>query len=391
MRICLYTGSALPKLGGQEAVVDALARHLQRLGHEPIVLAPRPRLPLRPRDRDLPYRVLRHPRFYSTEHLVEWYRWFLLRAHRRHRFEIVHCHDVYPTGYLAMLCRQSLGVPVVVTSHGGDIRAGNRLLARPRVAQKIGVTLDGVDALISIGPFTSVSYVEAGSTGDNVHLIPNGVDFAPLQVPAARPIDMDRAVQPGKYVLFLGRLAERKGIDTLLTALARVPPTASVQLVIAGTGDLRGQLEALAHELKVHNRVRFVGRVAGPAKAYLLQNAVAVAMPSRGWEAFPLVVLEAFAAGRPVLASDIPGLSDLVEDHVTGLRVAPENVIGWGEALVQALGEPDWVAAAGRAARGVAAGYDWPTIAARHVELYRKLIADQTRADMLAGRIPIPP
>ena len=64
MKICLYTGSALPKLGGQEAVVDSLAREFLKLGHEPVVLAPRPRLPLLPRDSELTYTVIRHPRFF---------------------------------------------------------------------------------------------------------------------------------------------------------------------------------------------------------------------------------------------------------------------------------------------------------------------------------------
>src|SRR5437016_5088415 len=106
MRICLYTGTALPKLGGQEAVVDALARQFLKLGHEPLVMAPRPRLPLRPDDGTLPYPVISHPRFFSTKFLVSWYRAFLRRAARRNHFDILHCHDVYPTGYLAALTRQ---------------------------------------------------------------------------------------------------------------------------------------------------------------------------------------------------------------------------------------------------------------------------------------------
>src|SRR4051794_4318938 len=108
MRICLYTGTALPKLGGQEAVVDALARQFRKLGHQPFVMAPRPRLPLRPDDASLPYPVIRHPRFYSTKLLVGWYRGWLRRAHQRHRFDVLHCHDVYPTGYLAALTRDQL-------------------------------------------------------------------------------------------------------------------------------------------------------------------------------------------------------------------------------------------------------------------------------------------
>ena len=125
MRICLYTSTALPKLGGQEAVVDSLARHLTLMGHHAVVLAPHPRLPLRARDESLSYPVARHPRFYSTRRFVSFYRRWLLNLHRRERFDVIHCHDVYPTGYLAVLCKEELGVPIVITSHGGDVKEGN--------------------------------------------------------------------------------------------------------------------------------------------------------------------------------------------------------------------------------------------------------------------------
>src|ERR1700736_3083863 len=98
MRICLYTETALPKMGGQELVVDALARTFQNLGHEVVVLAPYPRRPLRAHDTSFPYRVVRHPRFYSTRHLVSWYRWWLLRLHRAQAFDVLHCHGLYPPG-----------------------------------------------------------------------------------------------------------------------------------------------------------------------------------------------------------------------------------------------------------------------------------------------------
>ena len=120
-------------------------------------------------------------------------------------------------------------------------------------------------------------------------------------------------------------------------------------------------------------RVHLAGRVGGAAKAYLLQNAAAVVVPSRGWEAFPLVVLEAFAAGAPVLASRIPGLDDRIADGVTGLLVDPESPPAWAAAVDRVRIDTAWRAAAGTAARREAAGYDWDAVARRHVDLYRRL------------------
>ena len=71
MRICLYTDTALPKMGGQEMVVDALAKQFLALGHQPVVFAPRPRK-LSIRGETYPYEVVRHPRFYSTQYFIAW-------------------------------------------------------------------------------------------------------------------------------------------------------------------------------------------------------------------------------------------------------------------------------------------------------------------------------
>ncbi len=137
MRICMYTETALPKMGGQEMVVDALARQYLQLGHDVVVLAPYPRRPVRARDETLPYPVVRHPRFVSTRHLVTWYRWFLTRLHKKHRTEILHCHNIYIPGYLAALTRQQRGIPTVITSHGGDVQAENVRLVKPLLRKRI--------------------------------------------------------------------------------------------------------------------------------------------------------------------------------------------------------------------------------------------------------------
>ena len=375
MRICLYTATALPKLGGQEAVVDSLARHFLRLGHEPVVLAPHPRRPLRARDSDLPYPVVRHPRFISTRDFVGWYRVFLSRLHRRYRFDVIHCHDVYPTGYLAALGKANSGVPLIITSHGGDVRENNPRLERGGIPQRMLLALRHADVLVSIAPFTEQNFRRLYPDAKRIVTIPNGIDLAPYEAAAPRPGSLDPAIVAGQYVLFLGRLARRKGVDVLLEALARTPVAgAGVQLVVAGSGDDQAELEAKTNALGLGNRVRFVGRVEGAEKLYLLQNAIAVVMPSRVWEAFPLVVLESFAAGKPVIGTRVPGIADLVEEGTTGWLFGDENAEELSQALRRVLADPGAAAGLGDAARGIARGYSWEAIAAKHVALYRETV-----------------
>lgn len=375
MRICLYTETALPKLGGQEVVVDALARQFVTLGHEPVVLAPYPRRPLRADDAGLPYRVVRHPRFFSTHWFVSWYRWFLLRLFRRQHFDVLHCHGLYPPGYLAALCRARLNVPMVITSHGGDVAEGNRRLAR--LHDRFAQGLAAADALVAISRFTRAGFQRLCPQARRIVDIPNGVDLEALSRPASRPAHLDASIKPGGYALFVGRLKPRKGVDVLLEALAHLPANGEVQLVIAGDGEDRPRLEALARQLGVAGRVRFVGQRTGAEKTYLLQNALFSVVPSRVSEAFGLVVVESYAAGLPVVASRLAGLADLVEPKRTGYLVAPEAPGELAAAMQRLYSQPARRWAMGTRARQIAQGLDWRAVALRHLELYEELLTDR--------------
>ncbi|MCI0637456.1 MAG: glycosyltransferase family 4 protein [Gemmataceae bacterium] len=386
MRICLYTETALPNLGGQEWVVDALARQYLHMGHDVCVLAPPPHSPLRTADHLLPYRVYRHPRFVSTRYFVSWYRWWLLRAQRKHGFDILHCHSVYPPGFLAALTKHRHRAPIVITSHGGDIHQKNKRLEKRGVLLKVVQSLEAADALIAISQFTDESYRRLTARPLRIVSIPNGVDLSPYRTVPPRPAGLDPAIQPGKYVLFLGRLNWRKGVDVLLQAMAHLPPadsvplpqgrgSDSVELVIAGDGAEKESLEQQCAQLGLGHRLRFVGAVQHPDKAYLLQNALCTAVPSRVWEAFPLVVLESYAAGTPVLGTKIPGLKDIVEPDKTGWLVNQESPGELGEVLRYVRAHPDKIRELGLRAKQVAQGFTWETVARRHLELYEELLA----------------
>ena len=379
MRICIYTETALPKVGGHEIAVDALARQYQRFGHDVVVLAPKPRR-LKTRDTDFPYPVVRHPRFISTRRLVSWYRYFLIREFRRRRFDVLHCQGIYPPGYLAALTRDRLGVPVVITSQGGDVNEQNVRLRKPELRRRHAAALAAADALVSIGRFTFEGFRRLCPEAKRIVSIPNGADLDPFQTAAERPAELDPAVRPGTYALFLGRLKDRKGVDVLIDALALVPPSDGAQVVIAGDGEERSALEAQAARLGVTDRVRFVGPVFGASKVYLLQNASFTVMPTRTWEGLPLVGCESLAAGTPILGTRVPGVDDVVVPGKTGWLVEPDSAADLARVMGELLADAGRAAALRASAKAAAEDYSWETIARRHIDLYAELIAAGRKA-----------
>ena len=376
MRICLYTDTALPKMGGQELVVDALARQFLALGHQPVVFAPKPRK-LSTQDALYPYEVVRHPRFYSTRYFTAWYRWFLLKHYRHRPFDVLHCHGIYPPSYLASLVREKLPVPIVVTSHGGDVYENNVRLQKSIVVERCIEGLRGADALVAISRFTRDGFARlCPAAASRIVDIPNGVHLSAYAERVAVPPDRSSNLEPGTYAIFLGRLKHRKAVDVLLRALAHIP---FGELVIVGDGEERGALETLSEQLGLNDRVRFLGTMTGPAKSWLLQNARFGVVPSRQWEAFGLVVLEGYASGLPMIATDMPGLAGLVQPEQTGLLVPPEAPEALAAAMQRLFAEDALVKRMSEQARQFVQQYDWRNIAERHLTLYEGLIRGQKR------------
>jgi glycosyltransferase involved in cell wall biosynthesis len=132
-------------------------------------------------------------------------------------------------------------------------------------------------------------------------------------------------------------------------------------------------LRSLSQSLRLSN-VYFVGRKSGDFATHLLQNALCTIVPSREYEAFGLVVLESHAAARPVIASDLPGLADLISPHQTGLLVPPEDPAALATAIQHLLQNPAAATQMGHAGQLAAQPYAWPQIARRHADLYAHLL-----------------
>jgi len=358
--------------------VDMLAHQFSRLGHEVVVLAPRPNDWRRLDIASVPYRVAWHLRFRSTRWFVAWHGRWLATLHRKHKFDVLHCHDIYPTGYVAACCAAAADVPLVITSHGGDLDATSVLARKPQLSSRYVFALKRAAAVIAVSSFTQRRFWEV-LPQVRVERIPNGVDLARFDTAAARPVALSPTIRSGDYLLFLGRLERRKGVDVLLDAFRLIAGESDIKLAIAGQGAERSALEAQAQHLSLAGRVKFLGLVDGDIKTWLLQHALCTIVPSRISEAFAVVVLESYASGRPVIASRLPGLADLITPEQTGLLVPPESPEALAQALRAVLGRRDRLEEMGQQARRVAQDYDWQRIAGRHVALFEELIAEAAR------------
>ena len=172
----------------------------------------------------------------------------------------------------------------------------------------------------------------------------NGMEI-PSVPPAPLPIDTPR-------LLCLGRLVPNKGFDLALTALAAmIKRFPQVRLVIAGGGPARPELEQQTADLGLSGAVDFLGWIAPEHVPALINTATVVVVPSRGWEALPLVALEAALMARPVVAARDAGLPEVVVHQKTGLLVEKEDSIGLARVLTFLLEHPEVAVQMGQAAR----------------------------------------
>jgi glycosyltransferase involved in cell wall biosynthesis len=167
-----------------------------------------------------------------------------------------------------------------------------------------------------------------------------------VEVGAIEPKD-----RPGGHVVYAGRLSSEKGVDVLIEAIARHP---ELTADIAGDGPERPSLERLASDRAVADRIRFHGRLPADRLRSLLRASAVLALPSRWYENMPLIVLEAFASGVPVVATDLGGIPELIQPGVDGIVAPREDPVALGDALAEIVRDPERGFEMGRAARAKA-------------------------------------
>jgi glycosyltransferase involved in cell wall biosynthesis len=347
-------------LGGVRSIVDALAAAARAAGHEVSAIVDRGGSGTFGRGNELllyPFptraRDLRRLRRFAQKFPLRAVR--LVSAVRAAAPHVVSVHCTRRFAPYVALLRHATGVPHVLSLQEGALPPG--MPENPGLFRLLVRTADAVAACSR----EAAAYATRAGRARRVAVLPNGYDPAEFRPGPPFP-------HPRPYLLGLGRLEPQKGFDLLLEALAR-PEAPTVDLLLAGDGAARSELEALARARGLAGRVRFLGATDRPTTLALLRGAAAVACPSR-FEGLPLVCLEALAAGRPVVAAAVNGIPELVREGETGFLVPPEDPAALGAALARVVAAPE--AAARVAARGQALVeqlHPWSVVAPAYLAL----------------------
>lgn len=304
--------------------------------------------------------------------------WHALRVAKS--FDVIHAHWLYPAGIAGVVAAKHHGLPLVITSHGGDLNLAKHSRVLELVCNRIS---HASDACIGVSRTLCEQFRAFGIAEDKTVCFPVGAHVTNISSSYTR--DCDKAFLnfksfDGLRVIFVGSLTPRKSVETILEAHHKLEARGlSVASAIVGPGPLRDGLKSMARKDLMKN-VFIVGEQPPSLIPMWISAAHALVLPSLS-EGQPTVVMEAMALGLPVIATDIAGTRELVCDGGTGFLFPPRDAEKLANCIEEFIkNEPLRQQMGQRAQEYITSkGLTTRQIAQKHISLYERVIGLRKR------------
>ncbi|GEM_PF-2366282 len=369
MKILFFMGVYLPRPGGVPRNTHNMVMALRKKGADVRVFAPHEK---GDSELSLPYHVYRYHRFPVKRLFTRSYIAGLMLIKKEWPFDLIHCHGIDPTAYCASFYKGLTGSSYIVTPRRSNIFKKEKHFFHRRRNRRIHRALCMADRITVLSHEIERIILGTGVNPDKIVRIPHGIDPAPFKDVA--PVERERP-----YILALGRLVACKGFDILIEAYSQIcQKHPDIDLVIVGSGPKERELRNQIRSKGLDQRIILAGRKEGREKIALLKGATAFVFPSRpGNEGFPNVILEAMAAGLPIITTRVSGAEDIVIPDYTGYIVPPENINSLASALNHILVKPGLIKKQNIETH--LGNYLHEKIMQRYLDLYQDLIRKKHR------------
>lgn len=374
IRTAHFLSSRLETLAGGDLVILNLLKYLNREKFHPVIVSffekRNPGTPLIvniAKERGIDTRLLEVKGRFDLGAVDK-----LKRFIDEEKIDILHCHGYKPDVIASLISKK--GRPKLVTTlHGWWIGANPKLRFYDWLDLR---AIKNFDMIITVADHIKEGLIKKGFPAGNVKCIPNGVDIKEMNSCDGSGVRRELKIAPGSAVVGIaGRLNKEKGHEYLLRSAERLK---NVTLLIVGTGPLENYLKVMAERLGISDRTIFTG-FRSDARRYIAAMDI-FALPSLS-EGLPLALMEAMAAGKPVIASDIGGIPQVVADGVTGLLVEPRNPSQLEKAISKLITDKEFSSFLAEKGRDfIEKNFSLEIMVRRYEDLYLELSKNERKA-----------
>jgi len=394
MKIAHLTSRILPGIGGAEVCLHNIAQRQAEAGHEVVVICPEELAKLPTGDyikEPLPRATL----FLLNKSFVMGrirLHFILAALQRRYGFDLWQATIGYPLGAAAVDFFKKRNIPCVLRCTGFDVQRSDDIdygvRLNPQIEKLLERNYGKYDQLVAISEAMRKEYLQLSVPADKIVKIPNGVDWQRFQDNKEYALLRNRLGLGGdeKLILTVGRNHPKKGFHLIPKIVKQLSKKrGNFQWLIVG--DEVDQIMALAKKEGVGRFIRTrpaveqpKGDVSFPAEELigLYRSADVFAFPTF-IETFGIVVVEALAAGLPVITTNAPGVDELIEHEHTGLKSAPGDIEAMADHLDRVLADDNLYGNLSRNAKAFSQGFEWDVVATRYEGLYQELIREKKK------------
>jgi glycosyltransferase involved in cell wall biosynthesis len=303
---------------------------------------------------------------------------------KQEKINLIHSHWLLPQGLTGAIARKQLDIKHLLTIHAAGLFILERLPFKREIADFIATYSDAITIVSGFGRERFLSLLSPSvrkNTEKKIELISMGTDVSMFREEVnKKSLKKKYNVTSKNTLLFIGRLAEKKGLAYLIRAMPRIiKKEKNTLLLVLGDGPLRQQLEALTKKLNIQNNVRFVGYISGKDKVDYFRLADILVVPSivtksGDTEGLPVTIIEGMASGLAIVATNVGGAPDIIKNNKNAFMIEQKSPKQIAEKVLTLLQNPRKMRFLSREALKTGNNYDWSVIGKRYADVIERIL-----------------